>query len=52
MTDAVTSRQPLYMDNFELQDNVQALQNIQSYDIPNEHDFQSESPAQLLEGEL
>jgi hypothetical protein len=40
------------MDSFELQDEIQALQDIQSYDIPNEHDIHSEDPAPLLEGRL
>lgn len=35
---------------FELQDELQALQDLESYDIPNEHDISSEDPAALLAG--
>ncbi|KAF7319328.1 Condensin complex subunit 1 [Mycena chlorophos] len=35
---------------FELHDEVQALQDIDTYSIENEHDLASEDPAQLLEG--
>lgn len=37
-------------DDFELQDEIQQLQDIHSYIIPNEHDLHSENPVQLLEG--
>lgn len=39
------------MESFELQDNIQALQDVESYDIPNERDIQAENPAAILEGE-
>lgn len=40
------------MDGFELQDELNALaQDSQNYEIPNEHDFSSEDPTRLLEGE-
>ncbi|PFH48881.1 hypothetical protein AMATHDRAFT_64397 [Amanita thiersii Skay4041] len=35
---------------FELQDELQALADVQSYDIPNEHDPESEDVQKLLEG--
>jgi hypothetical protein len=40
------------MDSFELQDEIQALQDIQNYSIPNEYDIHSEDPARLLAGEI
>ncbi|KAF8644919.1 hypothetical protein AX16_008201 [Volvariella volvacea WC 439] len=36
-------------DGFELQEELQHLQNISEYDIPNEHDPNSEDPLRLLE---
>jgi len=38
--------------NFELQDELQALANVQSYEIPNERDPDSEDVDKLLEGEF
>ena len=38
------------MSGFELQDEIQALQDIQSYVIQNEHDIHTEDPGALLEG--
>jgi hypothetical protein len=38
------------MDNFELQDNIQALLDIQSYEIPNEHEVSADNAATILEG--
>ena len=38
------------MSGFELQDEIQALQDIESYIIQNEHDFTVEDPGALLEG--
>ena len=38
------------MTSFELQDEIQALQDIENYSIPNEHDIHSEDPAALLAG--
>ncbi|KAJ7219999.1 non-SMC mitotic condensation complex subunit 1-domain-containing protein [Mycena pura] len=37
-------------DSFELRDELQALQDIDTYNITNEHDLTSENPARLLEG--
>ncbi|KII87644.1 hypothetical protein PLICRDRAFT_643063 [Plicaturopsis crispa FD-325 SS-3] len=37
-------------DEFDLQDELQALQDLRTYNIPNEHDIHSEDPAPLLEG--
>jgi condensin complex subunit 1 len=36
--------------NFDLQDELQALSDIQNYEIPNEHDPDSEDVERLLEG--
>ncbi|EGO04014.1 hypothetical protein SERLA73DRAFT_69808 [Serpula lacrymans var. lacrymans S7.3] len=36
--------------SFELQDELQALQDLETYDIQNEHDIHSSDPAHLLEG--
>jgi condensin complex subunit 1 len=36
-------------DTFHLQDELQALSDISTYDIQNEHDIRSEDPASLLE---
>jgi hypothetical protein len=39
------------MDSFELQDELNALaQDPSQYEIPNEHDFDSEDPTKVLEG--
>ena len=38
------------MTTFELQDELQALQDIESYSFENDHDFSSEDPEPLLEG--
>ena len=38
------------MTIFELQDELQALQDIESYRIESDHDFSSEDPEPLLEG--
>lgn len=38
-------------DAFELQDELQALQDMETYEIPNEHDIHSTDPGALLEGE-
>lgn len=37
-------------DAFELQDELQALQDMETYEIPNEHDIHSTDPGALLEG--
>ncbi|KAF7330363.1 Condensin complex subunit 1 [Mycena venus] len=37
-------------DSFELRDELQALQDLDTYSIPNDHDLSSEDPARLLEG--
>lgn len=37
-------------DSFELRDELQALQDIDTYSIPHDHDLSSEDPARLLEG--
>ncbi|KAJ6460387.1 non-SMC mitotic condensation complex subunit 1-domain-containing protein [Mycena vitilis] len=37
-------------DSFELRDELQALQDIETYSIPHDHDLSSEDPARLLEG--
>jgi condensin complex subunit 1 len=37
-------------DRFELQDEIQALQDIENYNIQNDHDPNSEDMAALLEG--
>ncbi|KDR79872.1 hypothetical protein GALMADRAFT_222814 [Galerina marginata CBS 339.88] len=37
------------LETFELQDELQALQEIDSYEIPNEQDFATEDPEALLE---
>ncbi|KAJ6465485.1 non-SMC mitotic condensation complex subunit 1-domain-containing protein [Mycena vulgaris] len=37
-------------DTFELRDEMQALQDVDSYTIPHDHDLSSEDPARLLEG--
>jgi len=39
------------MSSFELQDEIQALQDLDSYEIRHHHDFSSEGPEALLEGE-
>lgn len=36
--------------SFELQDELQSLQEIDSYEIPHEHDPETEDPERLLEG--
>ncbi|KAJ7510292.1 non-SMC mitotic condensation complex subunit 1-domain-containing protein [Mycena galericulata] len=36
--------------SFELRDELQALQDIDSYSIPHDHDLSTEDPARLLEG--
>lgn len=36
--------------SFELQDEVQSLQEIESYEIPHEHDLETEDLVPLLEG--
>ena len=36
-------------DNFELQDELQSLQDISSYEIPNEHDIHETDPGPLLQ---
>ena len=38
------------MPAFELQDELQALQDIETYEIPNDRDFSTEDPEALLEG--
>lgn len=38
------------MAAFELQDELQALQDMESYDIEHDHDFSNEDPEMLLEG--
>jgi condensin complex subunit 1 len=40
------------MGSFDLQDEIQALRDVQNYEIPNEHDIQTEDPARLLEGKV
>ncbi|KAJ7183082.1 non-SMC mitotic condensation complex subunit 1 [Mycena filopes] len=35
---------------FELRDELQALQDVDTYNIPHDHDLSSEDPARLLEG--
>lgn len=37
--------------DFDLQEELQNLQNLNEYEIPNEHDPSSEDPVRLLEGE-
>ncbi|KAJ7454842.1 non-SMC mitotic condensation complex subunit 1-domain-containing protein [Mycena latifolia] len=37
-------------DSFELRDELQALQDLDTYTIPHDHDLSSEDPARLLEG--
>ncbi|KJA17627.1 hypothetical protein HYPSUDRAFT_146327 [Hypholoma sublateritium FD-334 SS-4] len=37
------------MTGFELQEELHALQDIESYEIPNDHDFSTEDPEMLLE---
>ncbi|KAK7032919.1 condensin complex subunit 1 [Favolaschia claudopus] len=37
-------------DSFELRDEVQALQDVDTYSIAHDHDLSSEDPARLLEG--
>lgn len=37
-------------DSFELQDEIQAILDLESYNISNEHDPSSEDPVRLLEG--
>ncbi|KAJ7211815.1 non-SMC mitotic condensation complex subunit 1-domain-containing protein [Mycena haematopus] len=37
-------------DSFDLRDELQALQDIDTYNIPHDHDLSSENPARLLEG--
>ncbi|KAJ7086035.1 non-SMC mitotic condensation complex subunit 1-domain-containing protein [Mycena belliarum] len=37
-------------DSFELRDELQALQDLDTYNIPHEHDLATEDPARLLEG--
>jgi condensin complex subunit 1 len=39
-------------DGFELADEIEALQDVQNYIIPNEHDIHSQNPAHILEGQL
>lgn len=34
---------------FHLQDELQALSDLSTYEIPNEHDIHTEDPADLLE---
>ena len=38
------------MTSFELQDELQALQDLESYRIESDHDFSSQDPDPLLEG--
>lgn len=40
------------MDSFELQDEINSLQDYETYEIPNDHDFASEDPQRLLEGKI
>lgn len=37
-------------DAFDLQEETQALQDLEAYEIPNEHDIYNEDPGALLEG--
>ena len=39
------------VSNFELQDELQALADVQNYEIPNERDPESEDVDKLLEGQ-
>ena len=36
-------------DGFELQDELQSLQDVSSYEIPNEHDIHDTEPGPLLQ---
>ena len=38
-------------DTFDLQEEIQALQDLETYEITNEHDIYSEDPGALLEGQ-
>ena len=38
-------------DNFELQEEVEALQDLEAYEIPNESKLSDEEPERILEGE-
>lgn len=38
-------------DAFDLQEETQALQDLETYEIPNEHDVYNEDPGALLEGQ-
>jgi len=38
------------MPAFELQDELHALQDIETYEIPTDRDFSTEDPEALLEG--
>lgn len=39
------------MPGFELQEELHALQDLETYEVPNDHDFSTEDPEMLLEGQ-
>ena len=39
-------------ENFELQEEVEALQDLEAYEIPNESELSDKEPERILEGEL
>lgn len=39
-----------FIESFELQDEIQNLQDVDQYEIPNEDKFTNEEPDELLEG--
>lgn len=39
-------------DKFDLQEEYQAFQDIDTYEIPNEENVSNEEPGRLLEGDL
>jgi hypothetical protein len=39
-------------DTFDLQDHIQALQDIENYEIPGEEDLRDDGAAGLLEGKV
>jgi condensin complex subunit 1 len=39
-------------DNFDLQEEYQALQDLDSYELPNEESISNEEPGRLLEGDF
>lgn len=48
----VLDSEPPMSHNFDLQEEYQALQDLDSYELPNEESIGHEEPGRLLEGNL